>query len=148
MPRLFVVAAAAALVVAPAAAAKFAVRLNVPAHVRVRQPVAVVVRTGDIGGGACRMRVVAIAPGADERKALAALVDGSIGVMTSTGLVVRRLRVTPAIGLRVALRRTGATAWRGTTRFPRAGRWKLVVPNWCAPGYATPSPAVRVVVVR
>jgi hypothetical protein len=32
--------------------------------------------------------------------------------------------------------------------FPRRGRWQLIVPNWCAPGYASPLPAVRVVTVR
>ena len=42
----------------------------------------------------------------------------------------------------VALTKRGAT-WRGTFRFPRRGRWLLVVPNWGAPGYALPPPVIK-----
>lgn len=47
---------------------------------------------------------------------------------------------------RMRLTRTEST-WRASIRFPRPGHWKLVVPNWGAPGYALPPPIVREVVV-
>ncbi len=47
---------------------------------------------------------------------------------------------------RIRLTRTEST-WRASIRFQRPGRWKLVVPNWGAPGYAIPPPIVREVVV-
>jgi len=46
----------------------------------------------------------------------------------------------------VDLTRSGGT-WRGTVRFSRRGTWRLVVPNWGAPGYALPPPVVRKVQV-
>lgn len=133
---------------APGAAAKFHVALSVsPSQPRVGVPVAVAIRTGDTGTGACRMRLVALAPGADRQTALDALVNGGATVSGPSGPMWHRVRTTPRLGLRIATRRTGQTAWRATVRFPRAGRWELVVPNWCAPGYAMPQPAVRVVTV-
>ncbi|MFL5909862.1 MAG: hypothetical protein ACJ768_04760 [Gaiellaceae bacterium] len=134
---------------ASGAAAKFQVALSVSSpHPRVGIAVNVAIRTGDIGTGECQMRLIAIAPGANEQTALDALVNGGTRVSGPSGSTWHRLEPTPRLGLRVAVRRTGATTWRGTVRFPRAGRLQLVVPNWCALGYAMPSPAARVVAVR
>lgn len=94
------------------------------------------------------MRLVAIAPGADRQKALDALVNGTMGVMGANGTIVVRLYATAKLGLRVATHRAGTTVWRATFRFPRPGKWELVVPNWCAPGYASPLPAARFVTVH
>jgi hypothetical protein len=133
---------------APGAAAKFRVALSVSSpHPRAGAAVEVVIRTGDVGTGSCRMRLVAIAPGADRQTALDALVNGGTTVSGPSGPMSHRLRATARLGLRIATRRTGATTWRAVGRFPRPGRWQLVVPNWCAPGYAMPQPAVRVVTV-
>jgi hypothetical protein len=56
------------------AAAKFGVRLSVsPSQPRIGQPVSVLIRTGPIGTGACRMRLLAVAPGIDRYHALDAL---------------------------------------------------------------------------
>jgi hypothetical protein len=133
---------------AAGAAAKFPVGLSVSSSdPRVGVAVGVVIRTGDTGRGACRMRLVAIAPGADRQMALDALINGGRTVSGPSGPMWHPLEATPELGLRVGTRRTGATTWRATVRFPRAGRWHLIVPNWCAPGYATPSPATRVVIV-
>jgi hypothetical protein len=72
-------------------------------------------------------------------------------------LELRLVAVPPGTGLyaalraerrhRVALVRHGAT-WTGRVRFTRPGRWRLVVPNVGAPGYAIPPPVVQVVRVR
>lgn len=145
---LVVALAGFAFSLAPGAAAKFDVVLSVSSsHPRFGAAVKVVIRTGDTGTGACRMRLVAIAPGANRHTALDALVNGSTTISGPSGPMWHRLKATPQLGLRIATRRTGATTWRATVRFPRAGRWQLVVPNWCAPGYAIPSPALRVVSV-
>src|SRR5437660_3003190 len=64
------------------------------------------------------------------------------------GTTVHRLRATPRLGFLAHMRRSSGTSWRATVEFPRAGNWQLIVPNWCAPGYASPLPAVRVLTVR
>ena len=64
------------------------------------------------------------------------------------GTTVHRLRATPRLGFLAHMRRSSGPSWRATVEFPRAGDWQLIVPNWCAAGYATPLPAVRVVTVR
>ena len=62
----------------PAAAAKFMVSLSVSSsQPRPGDAVQVVIRTGSNGGEACRMRLVAIAPGA-KGTALDALINGGI----------------------------------------------------------------------
>ena len=94
------------------------------------------------------MRLAAIAPGADRQTALDALINGGTEIDGPSGPMQHALRVTPQLGFRVATLRTTATTWRATLRFPRSGRWLLVVPNWCAPGYASPLPAIRIVSVR
>lgn len=133
----------------PAATAKFMVSLSVSSsQPRIGDAVQVVIRTGSNGGEACRMRLVAIAPGANRQTALDALINGSTETDGPSGPMQHRLNPTLQLGLRIATLRTAATAWRATVHFPRAGKWQLVVPNWCASGYASPLPAVRIVTVR
>jgi hypothetical protein len=38
----------------------------------------------------------------------------------------------------VRLVRTAPNAWRGVFRFKSAGTWRLIVPNWAAPGSTWP----------
>lgn len=133
--RVGSLAAILSLVVAPTAAAKFAVHLAIrPGQPHVGELVTIRIRTGDFGGGPCNMRVVAVAPGASVQRALDAL-------------VIDHVRTAPALGLRVVLHRESTTAWIGTVRFGRSGRWRVIVPNWCAGGYAIPQPATETVVV-
>jgi hypothetical protein len=76
----------------------------------------------------------------------------SIPQRYATGANMRVVAVPPGMGMYAAIKaeerhgleltKRGAT-WRGTFRFPRAGRWLLVVPNWGAPGYALPPPVIR-----
>jgi hypothetical protein len=136
-----------ALLVVPAAGAKFEVSLRLSedmprAHDRVR-----VALEADAHQGACRMRLVAVAPRVDRERALEALVNGSAAVFRPDGSV-RRVPPSPRLGFLVPLRRTGPGTWRGELRFPRSGAWHLVVPNWCAPGIASPRPLDRVLTVR
>jgi hypothetical protein len=118
------------LMLTAAGAAKFGIELNLSsANPRVAQPVTVVLwADADIGSDAV-MRLVAVAPGWGIYGALRAESDG----------------LDPAgPSFRVALTRDGST-WSGTARFRRPGRWRLVVPNWGAPGYAIPPPVIRIV---
>jgi hypothetical protein len=85
---------------------------------------------------------VSLPPGIDRYHALDAFMNGPFG---ST---FHRLGATPRLGFLAHLRRSSATSWRATVKFPRVGRWQLIVPNWCAPGYASPLPAVRIITVR
>jgi hypothetical protein len=94
------------------------------------------------------MRLVAVAPGIDRYHALDVFIIGGYSVNGPFGTTFHRLRATPRLGFLAHLRRSSATSWQATVKFPRGGRWQLIVPNWCAPGYASPLPAVRVVTVR
>jgi hypothetical protein len=141
------IAVIVALLVVPAAGAKFGLSMRLSedaprAGDRVR-----VVLEADAHQGACRMRLVAVAPRVDRDLALEALVNGSAAVFRPDGSV-RRFEPSPRLGFLVPLRRTGPGAWRGELRFPRAGVWHLVVPNWCAPGIASPRPLDRALTVR
>ena len=82
------------------------------------------------------MRLIAVAPGVEAYKAVAAFLNGN------GSIPLRRLGFEPKVV------RTSSRAWRTTIRFPRPGRWRLVVPNECAPGYMFPLPVNRAVSVR
>jgi hypothetical protein len=47
----------------------------------------------------------------------------------------------------VQLVRAAPNAWRGVFRFKSKGTWRLIVPNWGAPGSASPIPLDRRVTV-
>ena len=116
MKRLTVLAAVAlaALLAALPASAKFRITLRVePAHVWVKQPARVLIRTGIVLPRAHGLRLDVVGPGP---------------VAGSTGYFEGRLR------------RTGPRTYAATVRFPRGGRWRLIVPNWGAPGSAYPPP--------
>lgn len=109
-----------------AAAAKFPIRLALAdASPAVHQPVAVSVRIPAEAAGGAVMRLLAVPPGTFVDEAL-------------------RFERRYAVAL---VRRRGTGTWRGVVRFSRPGRWTLVVPNWGAPGYASPPPVVREVLV-
>jgi len=94
------------------------------------------------------MRLVAIAPGVDREKALDAFINGGYGVQATTGPSFHRLRPTSRLGFLLHPHRSSASTWTATATFPRRGRWQVVVPNWCAEGYASPLPALRIVRVQ
>jgi hypothetical protein len=136
-------------VAASPASAKFKVSLSADPRVpAVGEPVQVAIRTATPQEPSCRMRLLAVAPGVDRSIALAAFITGGTSIMGISGPTFRRIEPTPRMGSLVGLRRMSLTAWRATVRFTRLGGWQLVVPNWCAPGYASRPPALLRVSVR
>jgi hypothetical protein len=110
------------LVLAPAAEAKFRMTLTVkPAQVWAKQPARVIVRT-DI-----------VLP---REHVLPLNVVGPWHPRYGTVFFEPRLR------------RIGAKAFAATVRFPRGGRWRLIIPNWGPNGSASPPPVDRAVNVR
>jgi hypothetical protein len=117
-----VLALAAALLGAPSAEAKFRISLTVePAHVWAKQPARVTTRTGIVLPREHGLRLQALGPG------------------------IVRYETT---FFEVRLRRTGPKTYKASVRFPRGGRWRLIVPNWGAPGSASPPPVDRALRVQ
>jgi hypothetical protein len=108
--------AALALIVAPSAAGKFGIKLELSAQKpRVGQSVRVVLRTDRILEADQNLRLIAVSP-------------------RLTSIDIRLVRTAP-------------DTWRGLIRFSRRGSWRLVVPNWAAPGWAYPVPLERRITV-
>jgi hypothetical protein len=111
-----------ALAAAPAAEAKFRMSLTVnPAHAWAKQPVRVIVRT-DI-----------VLP---REHVLPFNIVGPWHPKYGNAFFEPRLR------------RISPKAFAATVRFPRGGRWRLIVPNWGPNGSASPPPVDRVVKVQ
>jgi hypothetical protein len=122
MRSVLLLALAAALLNAPSAEAKFSISLAVaPTPLWAKQPARVTIRTGIVLPREHGLRLQAVGPG------------------------VVRYETT---FFDVRLRRTGPKTFKATVRFPRGGRWRLIVPNWGAPGSAVPPPVDRAVRVR
>ena len=104
--RMLALAAALALMGAPAASAKFSVSFTVrPAQVWVKQPARVFVRTGVV---------------LPREEGLRLGVVGSWHPRYGNGF------------FEVRLHRTGPKTYRATVRFPRGGVWTLLASNWGA----------------
>ena len=133
--------ASIALLVAPlvAAAGNAPLRVSVPLSVTARHAATLVVRSKRPQPEA-RLRVVLVAPKASVVDVVAALTQGG----TAAGSFV----VIPRDGFAVVARRFSATSWKVRFAFPRAGLWRVVVPNWTLNGYTTPFPAIVGVHVR
>ena len=137
-----------ALCIVPAASAKFDITLSLSQHhPRVRETVRVVARSDEPAEPGCRMRLLAVAPGISKFTALDAFIGGGYGVIGPQGPAFHPLPPTRRMGFLLPMTRVGHKTWRSVVRFPSSGRWTLIVPNWCAPGYTYPSPADRVVTV-
>jgi hypothetical protein len=110
------------LVAAPAADAKFRISLTVePAQLWAKRPARVIVRTGTVLRPDHGLQLHVVGPGP-------ARYDTAVFYFS--------------------LRRIGPRAFGATVRFPRGGRWRLIVPNWNAEGSTSPPPAERTVRVR
>jgi hypothetical protein len=122
LATLATVVAAAALVLAPTAEAKFSISLTVePSRPIAGDPVRLTMRTGIVLPKQHGMRLNAVGPWREE--------------LGQSFLDVRLIRI-------------GPRAFKAKVRFPHAGRWRLIVPNWGAPGSAHPPPVDRPVMVR
>jgi len=150
MRATLLAAAALALGLTSTASAKFPIELSLSSdEPTVGEAVRIVVRTDTRQARGCKMQLLALAPGISKNRALAAFISGGIGVIGPSGPSFHRIRPTPRMGFLVRMARTGPKTWRRIIRFPRAGRWRLIVPNWCAPGYVLGrSPADHAVTVR
>jgi hypothetical protein len=106
---------------AASAEAKFSISLTVePKQLWAKQPARVIARTGiTLPKHGLRLHVVG---------------RGRAGYDTTV--------------LYFRLRRIAPRAFRATVRFPRGGRWRLIVPNWNAHGSTSPRPAERTVRVQ
>jgi hypothetical protein len=134
--RIVLAVATVVLFLAAPASAKFDLSLRLSKdEPRIGERIRVELRA-NAHVGECRMKLVAVAPGIDTYRAVEAFVNGG------------PTRPSARLGFLVRAARTGPGAWRARLRFERAGRWHLMVPNWCAPGVASPRPADRVVTVR
>jgi hypothetical protein len=134
--RIVLAVATVVLFLAAPASAKFDLSLRLSSNQpQVGEQVRVELRA-DAHVGECRMKLVAVAPGVDAYRAVEAFVNGG------------PTRPSVRLGFLVRTTRSGPGTWRARLRFPRAGRWHLIVPNWCAPGIASPRPLDRVVTVR
>jgi hypothetical protein len=132
-----VAVAFAALLAVPAADAKFRMRLQLSAETpRAGQAVQVVLRTDRRLDGDALMRLVVVAPEANLMDVVAKATGNRPGYPA---------RIFDSFAFR--LTQATGTTWRGELTFARPGRWRLVVPNFGAPGYAIPPPLVRPVTV-
>ena len=122
LAALLSVAALVALVPARSAEAKFSITLALqPKRPIAGQPVRVVMRTGASLPKKHGLKLTAIGPW-----------------RTSFGQTFFDVRLV----------RLGPRQFTATVRFPYSGRWRLIVPNWGAPGSAYPPPVDLPVRVR
>lgn len=135
--RVLVAVAVLALFVAPAASAKFKMWLTLgDSSPKVGQPITVVVHSGvDLDYD---LKLIAVAPGKSWYNV--------VGVVTGDSRIAKA-RI-PRDGFAVPLLRVAPNRWRGLVKFPRAGRWRLVIPNGAPQGFMIPPPVMRPVVVR
>lgn len=77
------------------------------------------------------LRLIAVAPGQPVFRVVA----------TITGDTSRPDPNVNSHGFEIRLARIAPNRWRGTARFPRAGRWRVVVPNWAPAGVVIPNGA-------
>lgn len=126
----------ALLSVVPSAGAKFPMSLTLgDSTPSVGQPITVVLRAGvDLDYD---LKLIAVAPGKK--------LYNVVGVVTGDSSLARAQ--IPRDGFAVPVRRTAPNRWRAYVTFPRAGKWRLVIPNGAPVGFMIPPPVVRTVAV-
>jgi hypothetical protein len=135
--KIVVAAVALALFVAPAASGKIKLWLTLGDRTpAVGQPVTVVLHS-EVRLG-FNLRLFAVAPGKDWFD-----VVGKI-----TGDASRPRATIPRDGFAIPVVRLAANRWRAVVRFPRPGRWRLVIPNEASEGIMLPPPVMVPVAVR
>jgi hypothetical protein len=130
--RFLVVALCVAAIAAPAAFAKGRISIALgDTTPRVGQPFTVDVRTGWVVPANDWLRLIAVAPG----KGWYDVVGTVTGDSSLTHADI------PRDGFEIKLRRVGPLHWRAVVRLPRAGRWRLVIPNGTHLGFMVPPPS-------
>ena len=79
------------------------------------------------------LRLLAIAPGRNIFRV----------ATTLTGDTQRPVPDLAAKGFEIPLVRTSAGTWRAIVRFPKSGRWRLIVPNFAPVGVVYPAGVAR-----
>jgi hypothetical protein len=124
--------AAAALMIVPAASAKGRITVSVSDRTpQVGQSFTVAVRTGFVVPPNDWLRLIAVAPENDWYQV----------VGTITGDASRTHAKIPRDGFELKLTRITPRQWRAVVRLPRAGRWRIVLPNGTHAGFMAPPPA-------
>ena len=132
MRKLVALGLCLAAIAAPAALAKGKLTVAVAdATPAVGQPFDVYVHTGWVVPQNDWLRLIAVAPGKDWYDV--------VGRVTGDSSLARAN--IPHDGFEVKLHRTGPRTWRAVVRLPRAGTWRLVVPNGTHLGFMVPPPA-------
>jgi hypothetical protein len=129
-------AALLALCLAPVASAKFRMWLTIgDSTPRVGQPITVVLHAErDLDYD---LKLIAVAPGKSWYDVVGRVTGDSSRA---------RARI-PRDGFGVPVTRVAPNRWRAFVRFPRSGRWRLIIPNGAPVGFMIPPPVVRTVVV-
>jgi hypothetical protein len=128
--KALVVVAAAALVVCGTALAKFRISIaSSDMTPGVGQRVTLVVRSERALED--DLRLIAVAPGQPVFRVVATITGDT---RYPDPNVARH-------GFEIDLTRVASTRWRGTARFTRGGRWRVVVPNWGPVGVVIPNGA-------
>ena len=129
--------AASALLLVPAAGAKFRLGLTVSDRTpAVGQPVTVVLRSGpplDFD-----LKLIAVAPARSWYDV--------VGVVTGESRLAKAK--IPRDGFAVPVVRAAPNRWRAVIRFSRPGRWRLVIPNGAPRGFMIPPPVMEPVQVH
>ena len=129
--KLVAVLVCAAAIVAPSAHAKGVITVKLGDRTpAVGQRFTVDVRTGWVVPENDWLRLIAVAPGKDWYDV----------VGTVTGASSKAHATIPQDGFEVTLRRVAPKHWRAYVRLPRAGRWRLVIPNGTHVGFMVPPP--------
>jgi hypothetical protein len=134
---LALAAAGVGVALAPEAAAKFRLALAVSDRTpAARRPVTVVLWSGvplDFD-----LKLIAVAPGRSWYDV--------VGVVTGESQLARA--EIPRDGFGVPVVRSAPNRWRAVIRFPRPGRWRLVIPNGAPRGFMIPPPVMEPVEVH
>jgi hypothetical protein len=127
-----VAALCVAAIAAPAALAKGRISIALgDTTPRVGQPFTVDLRTGWVVPANDWLRLIAVAPGKSWYDV--------VGTVTGDSSLAHA--DIPHDGFEIKLRRVGPRRWRAVVRLPRAGRWRLVIPNGTHLGFMVPPPS-------
>ena len=130
--RSFAIVLGVAAIAVPSAFAKGRIVVRVEDRTPgVGQSFAVDVHTDYVVPANDWLRLIAVAPGNDWYDV----------VGTVTGDSSRTDAKIPHDGFEITLQRIAPRSWRAVVRLPRAGRWRLVVPNGTHAGFMVPPPA-------
>ena len=125
-----------ALCLAPVASAKFKMWLTIgDSTPRIGQAVTVVLhaeRNLDYD-----LKLIAVAPGKSWYDVVGRVTGDSSRARASI----------PRDGFAVPVTRIAPNRWRAFVKFPRPGRWRLIIPNGAPVGFMIPPPVVQTVVV-